>query len=96
MKLSLSAQLIIRAIDGNRRMFGQEIAITVQKCCGHEIRPQSLYGSLGQLHQEGLVTKESEVSNGTVRNYYRLTEAGTNVLNKINEGYEKLKNWEQI
>ena len=94
MKLSPSSELILRAI-AHREMFGQEIARTIQECCDRRIREQSLYRSLKQLHQEKLVTKRSEVSNGTVRDYYRLTEAGINALNKINEGHEKLKNWEQ-
>jgi DNA-binding PadR family transcriptional regulator len=43
-----------------------------------------------------LVSRLTEVTNGTVRDYYKLTELGIDTLIAINEGFEKLNNWEKV
>jgi DNA-binding PadR family transcriptional regulator len=94
MKLSPSEELILRAI-AHREMYGAEIAKALLECCDRNIREGTLYPSLRRLRKEKLVSRLTEVTNGTVRDYYKLTELGIDTLIAINEGFEKLNNWEK-
>jgi|LakMenEpi13Sep09_1017268.scaffolds.fasta_scaffold28785_2 PadR family transcriptional regulator PadR len=95
MKLSPSEELILRAI-AHREMYGAEIAKALLECCDRHIREGTLYPSLRRLRKEKLVSRLTEAANGTVRDYYKLTELGIDTLSAINEGFEKLNNWEKV
>jgi DNA-binding PadR family transcriptional regulator len=94
MKLSPSSELILRAI-AHREMYGKEIARALLECCDRNIREGSLYPTLRSLHQKGLVSKRNMVVNGNNYDFYVLTDSGKKVLSDIEEGFEKLKNWER-
>lgn len=94
MKLSPSEELVLRAI-AHREMFGQQIAKAIFECCDRQIREGSLYPALRGLVTKKLATKTTEVINGTHRDYYRLTKLGVDTLDQIEEGFEKLRKWEQ-
>lgn len=93
MKLSPSEELVLRAI-AHREMYGQQIAKAILECCDRQIREGSLYPALRGLAVKKLATKTTEVINGTHRDYYRLTTLGTEVLIKLEQGFENLKKWE--
>lgn len=95
MKLSISEELILRAIC-DRTMYGLEIKQALSKCCGHDIGYGSLYPSLNKLTEKELIEKVSSVVvKGKNRDYYRLTKLGTDVMSSIEENYVKLKYWKQ-
>lgn len=94
MKLTQNEELILRAI-ADREMFGLQIANAIFECCDRQIREGSLYPALRGLVAKKLAIKTTEVINGTHRDYYRLTELGANTFNQIEEGFEKLRKWEQ-
>lgn len=93
MKLSPSEEIILRAI-AHRELYGAEIAKALLNCCNRNLREGSLYPALKTLYEAGLVSKRSETVKGHNRDYYKLTELGTNALDEIEKGFEKLKNWE--
>jgi len=95
MKLSISEELILRAIC-DRAMYGLEIKQAISECCGHNIGYGSLYPSLNKLTEKELVEKVSSVVvKGKNRDYYRLTKSGVDAVNSIEENYVKLKYWKQ-
>lgn len=95
MKLSISEELILRAIC-DRTMYGLEIKQALSKCCGHDIGYGSLYPSLNRLTEKELIEKVSSVVvKGKNRDYYRLTKSGVDAVNSIEENYVKLKHWKQ-
>lgn len=94
MKLSPSEELVLKAI-AHREMFGQQIAKAIFECCDRQIREGSLYPALRGLVTKKLATKTTEVINGTHRDYYRLTKLGVDTLDQIEEGFKKLRKWEQ-
>ena len=95
MKLSPSEELILRVIT-HRELYGSEIAKVLLECCGRQIREGSLYPALHRLYEKDLVSKRSETIKGVNRDYYKLTKLGTDTLDEIENGFEKLKNWENI
>jgi PadR family transcriptional regulator PadR len=95
MKLSISEELILRAIC-DRTMYGLEIKQAISECCGHNIGYGSLYPSLNKLTEKELIEKVSSmVVKGKNRDYYRLTKTGSDVVSSIEENYTKLKYWKQ-
>lgn len=94
MKLSPSEELILRAI-ARREMYGQQIARALLECCDRKINVGSLYPALRSLSGRKLVSKRSEVINGKNCDYYKLTDLGEDVLDTIEKGFEKLKNWSE-
>lgn len=94
MKLSPSEELILRAI-AHREMYGAEIAKALLECCDRNIREGTLYPSLRSLRKKKLVSRLTEATNSTVRDYYKLTDLGINTLSVINQGFEKLNNWKK-
>jgi DNA-binding PadR family transcriptional regulator len=95
MKLSISEELILRAIC-DRTMYGLEIKQAISECCGHDIGYGSLYPSLNKLTEKELIEKVSSVVvKGKNRDYYRLTKSGVDAVNSIEENYTRLKYWKQ-
>ncbi|WP_219914466.1 PadR family transcriptional regulator [Thalassobacillus sp. CUG 92003] len=47
---------------------------------GYNISPGTLYPTLNQLHERGLLKKEEHVVQGKLRKYYTITAEGRDVL----------------
>jgi DNA-binding PadR family transcriptional regulator len=75
--------LILAALAGEPA-HGYGITQAVATMSGNRVklRPGTLYGALDRLVEQGLVEPErEEVVDGRLRRYYRLTDAGADLLN---------------
>lgn len=80
---------ILNAIRGNS-LYGYDIVRTLRGIEGLVISEGTIYPILSRLKREGFVqTTIKESSEGPPRKYYELTDAGENMLDKMN-GYWKV------
>ena len=83
--------IVLKLLSENRRMYGYEITQKVEVLTEGKIKLTfgALYPILHKLENDGAVVTESEIMNGRVRIYYKLTKTGKNVAReKINELHE--------
>lgn len=80
---------ILNAIRGTS-LYGYDIVRTLRDIEGLVISEGTIYPILSRLKREGFVqTTIKESNEGPPRKYYELTEAGENMLDKMN-GYWKV------
>lgn len=80
--------IVLKLLTENNKMYGYEITQKVQEMTGGRIKLTfgALYPILHKLETDGSVITESEIINGRVRIYYKLTKTGKNVAKeKIKE-----------
>jgi PadR family transcriptional regulator, regulatory protein PadR len=80
--------IILKLLSDNNRMYGYEITQKVKEATvgGIVLTEGSLYPALYKLEGDGLVTTTSEIVDGRVRKYYRLTDQGSEqVIIKLEE-----------
>lgn len=80
--------IVLKLLTENSKMYGYEITQKVQEMTGGRIKLTfgALYPILHKLETDGSVITESEIINGRVRIYYKLTKTGKNVAKeKIKE-----------
>lgn len=80
--------IVLKLLTENNKMYGYEITQKVQEMTGGRIKLTfgALYPILHKLETDGSVSTESEIINGRVRIYYKLTKTGKNVAKeKIKE-----------
>lgn len=81
---------VLNALRGTR-MYGYEIAKRLQAVPGLVVVEGTIYPIMSRLQKEGLVTSSLEESpEGPARKYYRLSEDGEAVLDRINEVWEQI------
>lgn len=70
--------IVLKLLQENRRMYGYEITRKVEEFTKGEIKLTfgALYPILHKLETDGAVVTESEIANGRVRIYYKLTKTG--------------------
>lgn len=76
-KGSLSA-IILQLLQNNGRMYGYEITKAVRDGSKGKtkITEAALYPALHKLEEAGLLETESEVAEGRIRKYYKLSRKG--------------------
>lgn len=80
--------IILKLLAEQGRMYGYEITQRVKELTRGkiEISEGALYPTLHKLEADGILTTEKEFIGKRLRKYYRLTTAGTSVLDqKLNE-----------
>ncbi|HQH19502.1 MAG TPA: PadR family transcriptional regulator [Bacteroidales bacterium] len=80
--------IVLKLLTENNKMYGYEITQKVHEMTGGRIKLTfgALYPILHKLETDGSVITESEIINGRVRIYYKLTKTGKNVAKeKIKE-----------
>ena len=82
--------VILNALAGGR-MYGWEIAKTLQGIPALAVVEGTIYPIMSRLQKEGLVTSSLEASaEGPARKYYRLSEDGVTVLARINGAWDEM------
>ncbi len=77
--------VVLNALSGGR-MYGYEIAKTLQGIPALSVVEGTIYPIMSRLEKEGLVISSLEASpEGPARKYYRLSRDGEAVLERINE-----------
>ena len=73
--------IVLKLLSENNKMYGYEITNKVQEITGGRIKLTfgALYPILHKLETDGSVITESEIMNGRVRIYYKLTKTGRSV-----------------
>jgi len=73
--------IVLKLLSENKRMYGYEITQKVEELANGKIKLTfgALYPILHKLETDGAVITETEIMNGRVRIYYKLTPKGTNV-----------------
>jgi PadR family transcriptional regulator, regulatory protein PadR len=73
--------IVLKLLSENNKMYGYEITQKVEEMTGGRIKLTfgALYPILHKLETDGSVITESEIINGRVRIYYKLTKTGKNV-----------------
>jgi DNA-binding PadR family transcriptional regulator len=76
-KGSLST-IILQLIQNNGQMYGYEITKAVKEASKGKMQlsEAALYPTLHRLEAEGLIETESQLVNGRMRKYYKLTNRG--------------------
>lgn len=80
--------IVLKLLSENSRMYGYEITQKVEELASGKIKLTfgALYPILHKLETDGAVVTETEIMNGRVRIYYKLTPAGRNVaVEKVKE-----------
>lgn len=80
--------IVLKLLSENNKMYGYEITQKVEEITGGRIKLTfgALYPILHKLETDGSVVTESEIINGRVRIYYKLTKTGKSVAKeKIEE-----------
>jgi len=78
-------ELVILNALKHGRMYGYEIAKTLQAIPALAVVEGTIYPIMSRLEKEGLVTSSLEASpEGPARKYYRLSEEGVGVRARIN------------
>ena len=73
------------------RMYGYQIAKTLQGIPGLGVVEGTVYPIMSRLEKEGLVTSSLEPSaEGPARKYYRLSRDGRAVLSRINAAWDEM------
>lgn len=82
-KGSLTA-IILKLLKDNGRMYGYEITKKVKESSNDKmnISEAALYPALHKLVAGGLLTTETEMTDGRVRKYYSLTKQGKKQTSK--------------
>lgn len=70
--------IVLKLLAENHRMYGYEITQKVEELTEGKIKLTfgALYPILHKLETDGAVVTESEITNGRVRIYYKLTKTG--------------------
>ena len=70
--------IVLKLLSENHRMYGYEITQKVEELTEGKIKLTfgALYPILHKLETDGAVITESEIMNGRVRIYYRLSKTG--------------------
>jgi PadR family transcriptional regulator, regulatory protein PadR len=73
--------ITLKLLSENSRMYGYEITQKVEELTEGKIKLTfgALYPILHKLETDGAVVTESEIMNGRVRIYYKLTKTGKSV-----------------
>jgi DNA-binding PadR family transcriptional regulator len=73
--------IVLKLLSENNKMYGYEITQKVGEITGGRIKLTfgALYPILHKLETDGSVITESEIMNGRVRIYYKLTKTGRSV-----------------
>ena len=73
--------IVLKLLSENNKMYGYEITNKVHEITGGRIKLTfgALYPILHKLETDGSVITESEIMNGRVRIYYKLTKKGRSV-----------------
>ncbi len=82
MSLAEPTFFILTALT-DRTLHGYGVMLAVRELSDQRLnlRPGTLYAALDRLTEDGLlVVDREEASNGRLRRYYRLTDAGANTL----------------
>lgn len=80
--------IVLKLLSENYRMYGYEITQKVEELASGKIKLTfgALYPILHKLETDGAVITETEIMNGRVRIYYKLTPTGKSVATeKIKE-----------
>lgn len=83
--------ITLKLLSENNRMYGYEITQKVEEITEGKIKLTfgALYPILHKLETDGAVVTESEIMNGRVRIYYKLTKTGKSVAKeKVKELHE--------
>lgn len=81
---------VLNALRGGR-MYGYEIAKTLRGIPALDVVEGTIYPIMSRLEKEGLVTSSLEASpEGPARKYYRLSEDGDAVLERINRQWAEM------
>ena len=73
--------IVLKLLSENSRMYGYEITQKVEELASGKIKLTfgALYPILHKLETDGAVITETEIMNGRVRIYYKLTPSGKSV-----------------
>lgn len=73
--------IVLKLLSENNRMYGYEITQKVEELTQGKIKLTfgALYPILHKLETDGAVVTESEIMNGRVRIYYKLTKTGKGI-----------------
>jgi PadR family transcriptional regulator PadR len=83
--------IILKLLEDNGQMYGYEITQRVKEASSGEIMltEGALYPALHKLEADGFLETFTEIVDGRVRKYYRLTEqGGKEVTNKVREAQD--------
>ena len=82
---------VLNALRG-RRMYGYEISKLLQGVPALVVAEGTIYPLMSRLEKEGLVTSSLEPSpEGPARKYYRLSEDGEAVLDRLNGVWDEVR-----
>jgi DNA-binding PadR family transcriptional regulator len=77
--------IIMKLLEENGKMYGYEITQKVKAITQGELIEGALYPALHKLEAEGILDVEIEKVDNRMRKYYKLTEAGTETVNRLAE-----------
>jgi DNA-binding PadR family transcriptional regulator len=78
--------IIMKLLEENGKMYGYEITQKVKAITQGELNIEgALYPALHKLEAEGILDVEIEKVDNRMRKYYKLTEAGTETVNRLAE-----------
>lgn len=82
---------VLNALRGER-MYGYEIAKSLQAVPGLMVVEGTVYPIMSRLQKEGLVTSSLEPSpDGPARKYYRLSPDGEAALERLNAEWDEIR-----
>jgi DNA-binding PadR family transcriptional regulator len=86
-KVLLKHHVLFVIADAGRELYGIEIIRAAVAARGSSVNPKTMYSTLADLAQEGLLESRVEASDhahgGNRRRYYKLTQAGETLAYEI-------------